>query len=397
MPDKKAEILALLEQGEITATEAFTMLNQLNETPPEPDVTQDTPHSNGPKPPEFDTPPLPPPPQYTAPDWVEDLVGDISGAVQDVVEGIKDMNIGATVNEFFSGTYGHYENTVFFTSAPVTQGILKLSVIGKGAKVTVYGYDGDTIRVQCKYNARRPDTQVLFSEADGVYQVMYDESLMRTMEIACEVPYKSTIKSAHFASKNGAVLVDGIQAETLVLYTKNEKIQVGNIHCAELVAQNRNAQIRVATATAQNIHVETTNSKIQMDDVRANNGQLKTTNSAIKLAFVDVDHLKLYTTNTSLKLDKLLYELPAGDNWDSERTLEAHTTNSSIVFAAPPDIGVKVDARTTNGKIVCKRGDMYFAEMGQNHAHGASSQYDFSARKIHVGLYTTNASVKIRE
>jgi len=397
MSDKKVEILSQLEQGKISATEAFTMLNQLNESVPppqhdsEPTTTGES-RSNGPRQQSAEIPP-PPPPQFTAPDWVEDLVGDISGAFEDVIEEIKDWNIGASISEFVSGTYGHHENTLFFTSNPILQGIVKLTLIGKSAKVTVSGYDGNVIRVQCKYNARRPDAQVLFHQEDGTYQVMYDESIMRSMEILCDVPYVM-IKNIHAASKNGVVLIENIKAGAVVLYTKNEKILASNIDCAEFVAQNRNEVIKVQSLNAQNVHIETTNAKIQVDDVRANNAGLKTTNDRIKMAYMDVANLQIHTTNTTLKLDKFLYDF---NDWSGGRTFEAHTTNSNISFSAPPDIGLKLEAHAPGGKVVCKKHDLYLSEAGRNHAQGTSSHYDFSSKKLNVLLSTTNASVKVRE
>jgi len=399
MSDKKTEILSQLEQGKITATEAFTMLNQLNESAAPTHETEptstDEPRSNGSRQERerYETPPPPPPPQFTAPDWVEDLIGDVSGAVEDVVESIKDWNIGASISEFMSGTYGHHENTLYFTSNPISQGILKLTLIGKAAKVTVSGYDGNVIRVQCKYNARRPDAQVLFHEEDGAYQLMYDESQMRSMEIFCEVPYVM-IKNIHAASKSGVVLIENIKAGAVVLYTKNEKILASNIDCAEFVAQNRNEAIKVQSLNAQNVHIETTNAKIQVEDVRAVNAGLKTTNSRIKMAHMDVANLQIHTTNTSLKLDKLLYDF---EDWSGERTLEAYTTNSNISFSAPADIGLKMHAHAPGGKVVCKRHDLYLSEAGRDHAQGTSNHYDFSSKKMNVVLSTTNASVKIRE
>lgn len=396
MSDKKVEILSQLEQGKITATEAFSMLNQLNEssTSATSEVEHpeaDRPHSNGPRNRDFKIPPPPTPPP--APDWVEDLVGNVAGAVQDVMESIKDLNIGTSISELISGTYGHFQNTLLFTSNPISQGITKLAIIGKNARVSVTGYGGNVIRVKCVYDARHADAEVLFQEENSIYQVMYDESVMRSMEITCEVPYVM-IKNAHVASKNGAVLLEDIQAGAIVLYTKNDKILANNINCAEFVAQNRNDAIKVQALSAQNVHIETTNAKIHTEDVRANNMSLKTTNDRIKMAFMDVQNLQLHTTNASLKLDNLLHGI---DDWSGERTLEAHTTNSSISFNAPPDIGVKIQANAPGGKIICKKHGMYFTESSKNYAQGTSDNYAFSSKKLNAQFSTTNASVKIRE
>jgi len=389
MSNKKAEILLQLEQGKITANEAFTMLNELSEhahTPQqhtEPEYRGNGPQKNQP----------PPQSHYTQPDWVESLIGDVTGAVQDALDGIREMNIGTSISEFMSGTYGHYKNTLTFTSDPVLQGISQLVIIGKNARVSVSGYSGNVIRVKCIYDARHPDAEVLFHEENGIYQVMYDESVMRSMEITCEVPHVM-IKNVHVASKNATVALEDVQAEEVALYTKNAKILANNISCTEFIAQSKNDAIRVQTLVAQNIHMETTNAKIQTEDVRANNAKLKTTNDRIKMELMDVEHLKIDTTNAGLKLDKHMLGI---DDWHGERTFEAHTTNSGISFSVPSDVGIKVQAHARGGKIVCKKDDMYFVESNKYYAQGESGNYAICGKKLNVRLSTTNASVKIKE
>jgi DUF4097 and DUF4098 domain-containing protein YvlB len=221
---------------------------------------------------------------------------------------------------------------------------------------------------------------------------MYDESMVRSMEIVCEVP-AVIVKNLHVASKNGMITLENVSAGAVVLYTKNEKLLGGNIVCDEFVAQNRNGVIKVNGLTAQNVHMETTNDKIQVENVRAQNTGLKTTNAGIKMANMDVVNLQLRTTNSSLKLDKYMCDTSL---WSGERVLEAHTTNSSIIFLVSHDIGLKLQVNASGGKVVCKNFDIYFSETSKNHAIGTSNNYDFSGKKLNVKLNTTNASVKIR-
>jgi len=169
MNNRKQEILSQLERGEITAAEAFTLLNQVEE--------KNENRNNNP-PPRHEYMPPPPPHNHTT-SWVDDLIGTISGAVGDVADEVKEWEIGTSINEFMSGSFGHHKNTLHFTSDPISQGIAKLVVIGKNAKVQVYGYDGNTIRLRCAYDARRHDAQVIFTQENGEYQLMYDEKLMQ--------------------------------------------------------------------------------------------------------------------------------------------------------------------------------------------------------------------------
>jgi len=392
MDNRKQEILTQLENGEITAAEAFTLLSQMDGK----SKTVDQPYenrSNRPPPVNNSPPPSHHRHSHEPTSWVEDLIGSISGAVEEVVDEVKEWEIGASINEFMSGSFGHHRNTLYFTSDPISQGINKLVVIGKNAKVQVYGYDGNVIRLRCAYDARRPDAQVVFTQESGEYQLMYDEKLMRSMEIVCEVPHM-IVNSLHAASKNAAVSLHNVQAGAVVLYTKNDKIIGQDISCNEFVAQTKNDSIKVGGIHAQNMHLETTNAKIVAQNVRAHNAEFKTTNDGIKMEQIDIGNLKIFTTSGTLKLEKFLLGVPA---WDGERTMEAHTTNANINFATPHEVALKLEAHARDGKINCAKHDMHFTDSHRDYVKGMSHNYDYNTTKLNVRLSTTNGNVRIRE
>jgi len=399
MTGRKAEILKELEQGRITASEAFTKLSQLptNEGESVLSPPPAEPHSNSRN---YEREPY----EHNRhthdnyehePNWVEGIISDVSGAVNEAIESIRDMDIGISISDFIGGRYGRYVNTLQFQSAPISQGVKKLVLIGKNARVDVHGYEGSVIRVWCKYDARREDAVVHFGEEAGTYQLMYDEKMIRSMEIVCEVPH-CIIQSAHIASKNGRLQLENLQAGVLMLYTKNARLTAAGITCDEFVAENRSDQIRIHGIVAQNVHVETTNAKIQAENIRAKNAALTTTNAGIKTALIDVEHLKLNTTNNGLKLEDYMQGIETV--WSGMRTLEAYTTNSGIALAVPADVGLKVQAEARGGKVTSKRHGMYFSESGkQRYAAGTSTNYEFGSKKLDVQLGTTNGTIKIRD
>ncbi|MCL2841216.1 MAG: hypothetical protein FWE05_10645 [Defluviitaleaceae bacterium] len=338
MADFKIEILKQLEEGKITAQEALAMLGQeppLN-TPP-PAFEQQPPEGNTPTP--------------HSGNWIENLVGWVDDVAGDIVEGVQDLNIPGNFSDLMDGTFGHYKGTEVFVSPPVSQGISGLTLIGKNARVDVHGYEGDVIRVECSFNARHPDAELYFHEENGVFQLVYDEKMMRHMSIKCEVP-RVMISEILIASKNGKVIVDGIVGGHVQLATKNDNIRAEWISCTDFIAQNRNAKIKTSNVNAENLHLQ--------------------------------------TTNASIKLP-----LTFADGWSGKRVIEAHTTNAGISFSAPFDTGIQVQASTSNGKITCQRHDMLYSEFSKGYVHGESRDYNMSSRKVKVRLATTNASVKI--
>jgi len=400
MADYKIEVLKQLEEGKISAEDALAMLGQ--QKPPTPPMSTAG-QTRG-------VPPVSPTgtghtgqvhgfesrrdsASPSASNWLDDLVGWVGDVVHDVVEGVQDMGISDNIADFVGGVYGHHKMSETFASQVISQGISGLTLVGKNARVNVRGYDGDVIRVECNYDSRRPDAEVYFHEENGVFQLVYDEKMMRSMSINCEVP-RVMISEVLVASKNAKVLVEGLTAGRVRIASKNDGIKAESISCTDLIIQNRNDAIRALGIGAENIHLETTNTKIVVESIRANIAELKTTNARIQTENVDVINMHLQTTNSGLKLSKMFHGI---DNWDGERVLEAHTTNGGIAFVAPSDMALKIQAYTTHGKIACGREDLAYSDFSKGYINGESFDYEHRGNKMAVKLSTTNSSIKVLE
>ena len=415
MDEKKQEILKQLERGEISAEHAFALLSQMSSAQTTEDASPQTTSNNHTN--ETNNMPLPhndhnsqsyaqteswsvPPNNENVDfdsdanfDWIDSIVGWVPGVVEEITDSLSQFNIGASITEIIDGTYGHFRKTATFTSDPISQEIEKITFIGKNAEVTVHGYDGNTIHIQCIYNARHPNDEVVFSQENGVFQVMYDEKRMRSVEIHCDVP-RTMIKTAQIASKNAMVSVANIIATDISLYSKNDKIFVEEVSCTNLAVQNRNSQIKLKNVLAtQNITLDTTNDKIALAEVKAHNVQLATKNNGFKLSSIDVENLRLSTTNNSIKLNKLFDYY---SNWTGLRTLDVKTTNSTVLFHLPPTVALDMVINAPRSKISCKRDDIYFSENDHGYVIGKNREHATSTKKLDVRLATTNATVKIR-
>lgn len=370
MTDKKAEILKQLEQGKITADQALAMLNQQPSQQPDP------------------APQAPNPQEHqenrenhyhkshhseVEPGWVENLFSWVGETIQDIGVEIHDWDISANISDLVGGTYSHNKMREVFTSHPVLQGIVAVTIVGKNAKVEVQGYDGNTVRVKCVYNARRPNAEVYLHEDNGRIELMYDEKMMRSMSVLCHVPFAAIGE--------------------LRIATKNDTIKILDVNCTNLMVANRNAAIKANTVTATSIAMETTNDNIKIENIQAHNVSLKSTNARIHVEHVDIAHLKAVTTNAGLKFKGNFF---ATDSWTGERVIEASTTNSGVSIFVPFDASLKLDARTRGGSVLCQR-ELYFTETMKTHLQGESSDYNFAGKKLNLCMQTTNASVKVRD
>jgi|GEM_PF-2500391 len=325
---------------------------------------------------------------------VQEVTGWLGDVVNDITDAFNDYDVLGNASDLLSGTFGSFKNTLAFKSSPIAQGLDTLILIGKNAKVQIYGYDGNTVNLECTYTARRADAQVILHEENGCIQLMYDEKMMRNMAIVAQIP-NHVIKHVQLASKNDALIVENVAANKIELFTKNDSLKASAIKCDELIIQNRNDVIKLKIIQANTIIVQTSNDTISAEDIRATNARFITSNARVKTNNLDVVNLQIKTSNTGVKLDKtLMHNI---DHFEGERYVQVQTTNGGVSFTAPIWMDVKLAAQTSGGRISCDRSDMYFTEQSKTHTIGQTAGYDISGKKYVVQLFTTNSNIKIKQ
>ncbi|MDR2182894.1 MAG: DUF4097 domain-containing protein [Clostridiales bacterium] len=333
---------------------------------------------------------------------IEGALGtDLSSIGNDIKQSIRDIGRDledADIHLDMSGLFGNYKHrsTVTYISDPVPQAINQLKLIGKNAKVEIRGYDGDRLRITCKYNPKRQDAQIIVNEAGGSYEVLYDYNAMRSVAIYAEVP-RVFVESIHGETKNAMVGLDGIKCRHAHLLTKNASIRVENSDCKEIAARTRNAAIKAEKLTADNIDFETSNSKIDVDDTTAQTARLTTSNSKVTTEHCDIKQLFIKTTNAGIKMERLFKYSAAQSQWDAEHIIEAHTTNGGVSIYVPRDVAAVIQASTSNGRVDCELPNMLMGEISKNYISGRNRDYDNAAKKVKINVSTTNSTIKFKE
>ena len=330
---------------------------------------------------------------------IEDAIGtDLSDIRSNISENFREIgreleDEGITLD--VAGLFGYYKHksNVTYISDPIPQAINQLKLLGKNAKVEIKGYDGDRLRITCKYNAKRQDAQVFINEDNGNYEVLYDYNAMRSMAIYAEVP-RVIVENIHGESKNSNVEMYGIKCRNAHLLTKNSSIRIDGVECDEIVARTRNSAIKAERLTAGQIDFETSNSKIDVENTTADAARLTTSNSKVVTEKCDIKQLFIKTTNAGIKMEEP-FRSDAAD-WGAERIIEAHTTNGNVSVYVPQDVAAAIQASTSNGRVDCELPNMLMGEISKNYLSGKNSDYDHAAKKAKINISTTNSTIKIR-
>jgi len=393
MNDGRMKILEMLQEGKITAEEANTLLRQF----PEQESQKESAHADeergygdG---------------RLGLRGELKEVGGEIWEELKGAGEGLKeafeevgeDRSIFGLPSMIHAGIFNKSQPFTF-ESKEVSQAINSLKLAGKNNSVVIEGYDGDTIKIEGSFDpklGREPN--VFFSEQDGDFEILYDYNAVYSLKISAKVP-RVAISHIHAMSKNATIDISDLSASNVVAVTTNSSVKIDDVNCEQLQAETRNAKISVESVTAEHIDLATTNSKIVLDEVVAKEAKLKTTNAAIKLSDLDVKKLFVKTSNGSIKLEDVIKKAdPDVADGHSEYTIEAHTTNSRIQICLPKEVGYKIQASTSTGKIASDIEDLHFQERKNSYMSAISQKYEEFKQKAKINLSTTNSSIKIED
>ena len=328
-----------------------------------------------------------------------DLAGISSGISQTFKEIGKDLeDVDIDINLDLTGLFGTYKHksTITYISDPIAQNISQLKLVGKNAKVEIRGYDGDRLRITCKYNPKRKDARILVNENNGSYEVLYDYNAMRSLAIYAEVPRHILVESIHGESKNAHVDLLDVKCGQAHLLTKNSSVRIENTECNEIVARTRNASIKAERLRAGHIDFETNNDKIALERAVANSARLTTSNSKVVTEHCNIRQLFIKTSNAGIKMEHLFGNDTAQDGWDGEHIIEAHTTNGNATIYIPRHVAAMVQASTSNGRVDSDLPGMVMDEISKNYLSGKHKDYDDADKKVRINVSTTNSTIKFR-
>ena len=249
-----------------------------------------------------------------------------------------------------------YKMKAGFESNPINDEIKTLILSGLNGKLTIEGHNSNRITIRCEYHTKNPDSPVSFFEENGVYELKYDRSVVRSMKISCRVPL---------------VMIEKIQAES------------------------SNGSVKLENIRAQVIEGESSNGKISLERVNATASQLSTSNGSIKIRGGDLSDISAKTSNGSVKIEGM-----KDSNQPKKHRISAETSNGSVLLELPRNLGIKLYASTSNGSVNQDLEDALQGEMSRTFIDAKNNQYEdtgnASGSKADIKLSTSNGSVTVR-
>jgi len=357
----------------------------------------------------------------------EDIGETISSALEtaaDALEEAFDGGNGFEINLGFGGGRSRNKETIDYISNPITGTIPAIKLMGKNAPVEIYGYDGNEVRIEVKFNPKKRDARVLVQETGGSFEVLYDYNAMRWLGIECHVP-NVLIDHIHGESKNSKVELRNVMVDkAAVLISRNSSIKIADVVCPKILAKTNNSNIYARNVQGSEIDLQTSNSKISVENIKARVARLTTSNSKVETENIDVVELYVKSSNGMVKLDDIFgggpgnspeergtvplaagSQYPPGDPRGAavgatavgERIVDVQTSNATISVAVPKDAAVKLQASTSNGGVQCKLPNLIANEVSKNYFNGMTYGYDAAPKRVKLNLNTSNATVKIKE
>lgn len=385
MNDGRMKILEMLQEGKITVEEADRLLKQFPG-----DDNEKNDFSGRLK-------------GATGEIWEElkDVGCDIKEAFENIEEDIKeafeDMDEDSHIKITLGNIFGREEKKYFsFQSSTVPEAINSLKLLGKNGHVKIEGYDGNVVKIEGEYRPKSGrEVNVTFSEENNDFEILYDYNAVRYMKICAQVP-RVAISHLHGESSNSLVSMTDLDAANVVLMTKNAPIKIKGVAAPHLQASTSNAPIDMQKVQAKSIDLVTSNARIELEDVTAEEAKLKTSNGPINIDATDIKQLFTKTSNGGIKLRDIIKKADADDT-GNEYAIEAHTTNSGIKISLPQEVGYKIQASTSVGRVDSNISNFYFSDKEKDYLNGKSDGYENFKQKAKINLSTSNGSIKIEE
>lgn len=196
--------------------------------------------------------------------------------------------------------------------------------------------------------------------APGVLERIFNAMRREPLVVCIPAGYPGTVTAS---TTNGAVEAEALQlAGSLGLQATNGSVKLEHLTADQLAASSTNGAIKAEHLQVQELRLRTTNAKLKLEHVHVSAANLGTTNAKIDLEDVQADTLVAGTSNSAISVDRIDaqriklsssngsisgrlagsaadYTISSGtsngkNNIPSRtggpRTLEAHTSNSSI-------------------------------------------------------------------
>ncbi|MCL2840945.1 MAG: hypothetical protein FWE05_09270 [Defluviitaleaceae bacterium] len=424
---EKLRILKMLENGQISATDAAQLLQAVDgggATPPTPAPFSPPPasfspppptHHHAPPPPPRPTTgryegyapnnsgrPTPPPSTHSSMDDLgrkfESFARDMAPKAQKFMENIADKIDGAAskISSEFTGSrpaypipphgQAHRPHTAPRPSAPTpggtveksiempveTGGYNELSLAGINGEIRIKGYNGDKITARLVYRASKASAaHIEMVKLGGKYFLKYEPDDFQLVSIDAFVPERAF----------SVIKVDGV----------NCQLDCASLAANEMRFSNANGTTRLTGLSASNIVAESSGGNFSVSNISAASATIENLNGTMDTDELDIANLKLSNYNSPLSIIMSKFARHEEYIW----SVETGNAKLSINLPTMPDLGYHIKAHAAMSQIKLGLTGLQFLINEPSLVEARSIHFDTAVKKIKMAVETSNAPLVI--
>ena len=423
---EKLKILKMLENNQITATEAAQLLQAVDggggasHMPPPPAPFAPPPPAHTYTPPPSSAPPPPPasgrydgytnngrpgssaPSSHTgiedisrkfesfardmapkAQKFMETLADKIDGAANRVSGAFAAEHHGAPVSHGHGQSHRPAPPAKPYTPAggvteknieiPVeTGGYNELSLSGLNGELRVKGYNGDKITARLVYRAKNAGaSSIEMVKLGGKYFLKYEPDDFHQVTIDAFVPERAF----------SVIKVDGV----------NCQLDCASLAASEMRFANANGSTRLAGLSANNITAESSGGSFHISNISAESASIENLNGPMDTDELDIANLKLSNYNSPLSIIMSKFARHLNYIW----SVETGNAKLSVNLPTMPDIGYHIKAHAAMSEIRLGLTGLQFLINEPSLVEARSVHFDSASKRIKMAVETSNAPLII--
>ncbi|MDR0272931.1 MAG: DUF4097 domain-containing protein [Clostridiales bacterium] len=402
--NEKLRILKMIENGQISATEAANLLQAID--------------SGGSVSP---TPPPPPPPplphssegrydgyaRNTRPEGshsgvsfddlgakfesfareakpkVEKFAGGVAKTIAGAAERVSDAFTEAT-----SSSHSHsqassrpasparsapagrtVEKQIEMTVEPGGHNELNISCMN--GDIRVKGYNGDKITARLSYRAKVANAYIELVKLGGKYFLKYEPDDFTVVSIDAYVPERAF----------GVIKIDGI----------NGALDASSLSANDMRFSNANGITVISALSARNISADSSNGRFTVSNIFAESASIENMNGTMDADELDVAKLKLSNYNSSLSILMSKFAKHSDYIW----SVETGNAKLNINLPTAPDLGYHIKAHAAMSEIRIGLTGLQYLINEPSLVEARSVSFDKVAKKVKLAVETSNAPLLI--
>ena len=250
-------------------------------------------------------------------------------------------------------------------------GINELDLSGLGGEIRIKGYNGDKITARISYKTSRHGSPIELMRLGGKYFLKYEADDFSSVSIDAYVPDRA------FSS----IKIEGINCEVDISSLSSNQIRISNM----------NGATSLSGISAGSIFAESSGGRFKVASIISDSAKFENLNGPVEAVELDIAELKLANYNAQLSLMVSKFERHSNYIWNIE------TGNAKLGINLPTlhDTGYHIKAHAAMSEIRLGLTGLQFLINEASLVEARSVSYDHAAKKLKLAAETSNAPLTI--